>query len=293
VRGKRGLQLCAFGALVAGAYRAGRRTGEASSPSADIDLPALEDAQVRERERMAREAIEQANADVESLIYTVSHDLKSPLITVLGYIDLLRADGVELPDEAVHYIERMEAGALYMQELINDLLLLSRIGRMEMNSEDVDLASLVAEVLEDLQSRSRQASISVGSLPVVTMSPVRARQLLANLIDNALIHSGRDDVIVEVGAEPTAEGGARLWVADDGCGIQANERDRAFGVFERLGERPAGEGGTGVGLTVCRKIMQHVGGTISLADVPVGTTAEVVFPAHIVAWRSTEVGATR
>jgi len=84
VRGKRGLQLCAFGALVAGVYRAGRRTGEASSPSVDVDLPTLEDAQVRERERMAREAIEQANADVESLIYTVSHDLKSPLITVLG-----------------------------------------------------------------------------------------------------------------------------------------------------------------------------------------------------------------
>jgi len=223
------LQLCAVGALVAGAYRAGRRTGEASSPSVDIDLPALEDAQVRER--MAREAIEQANADVESLIYTVSHDLKSPLITVLGYIDLLRADGIELPEDAVHYIERMEAGALYMQELINDLLLLSRIGRMEMNSEEVDLASLVAEVLEDLQSRSRQASISVGPLPVVTMSPVRARQLLANLIDNALIHSGRDDVIVEVGAEPTADGGARLWVADDGCGIQADERDRARLVF--------------------------------------------------------------
>lgn len=293
VRGNRGLRICALGAMLAGAYRIGRRRREASHPPVDIDLPALEQAQVLERERMAREAIEHANADVESLIYTVSHDLKSPLITVLGYIDLLHADGVELPDDAAHYIERIEAGAQYMQELINDLLLLSRIGRMEMNNEDVELAVIVAEVLDELEVRPPRASINVGPLPVVTMSPVRARQLLGNLIENALIHSGRDDVIVEVGAETTPDGGARLWVADDGCGVRADERERAFGVFERLGERPAGEGGTGVGLTVCRKIMTHVGGAISLADVPVGTTAEVVFPAPIVAWRTSEVGVGR
>jgi len=291
VRGNRGLQACALGAALAVAFRLGRRAGEASSPPVDIDLPALEQAQVLERERAARDAIEQANADIETLIYTVSHDLKSPLITVLGYIDLLRTDGTQLPDDATHYIERIEAGAQYMQELINDLLLLSRIGRMEMNPEEVDLAAVVAELLEELQPRAPRASISVGPLPVVTMSPVRARQLVGNLIDNALIHSGRDDVIVEVGAEPTADAGARLWVADDGCGIPSDERERAFGVFARLGERPAGEGGTGVGLTVCRKIVQHVGGTVTLIDVPIGTTAEVVFPANIVAWRPTEVRA--
>ena len=293
MRGIRGLRIAAVGALLAAAYRFGRRSAEASGLPVDIDLPALEQAQVLERERAARAAIEQANADIESLIYTVSHDLKSPLITVLGYIDLLRTDGVEFPGETGHYLERIEAGAQYMQELINDLLLLSRIGRMEMSPEEIDLAGVVAEVLEEQQPRAPHASISVGPLPVVTMSPVRARQMLGNLIENALIHSGREDVIVEVGGEPTTDNGARLWVADDGCGIPADEREKAFAVFARLGERPAGEGGTGIGLTVCRKIVENVGGTVSLIDVPVGTTAEVVLPASIVAWRRTEVGAGR
>ena len=290
------LQVGAVATLVALAFRLGRRQqqqNERPTPRIDDGAVSLERTRLDERERIAREAIERANADMESLIYTVSHDLKSPLITVLGYIDLLRTDNTDLPEEAALYIERMEAAAQYMQELINDLLLLSRIGRQEMNAEDVDLPAVVAEVLDELQSRAPKASVSVGPLPVVTMSPVRARQLLANLVDNALTHSGREDVIVEVAAEPTPDGGARLWVADDGRGVPSGERERAFGIFERLGDGPAGEGGTGVGLAACRKIVEHLGGTVTLTDVPVGTTAEIVFPADIVAWRPTEVGASQ
>src|SRR5947209_794576 len=137
-------------------------------------------------DRATRAAVEQAHAEMESLLYTVSHDLKSPLLTVLGYIDLLRAEGVVLDGKAGHSMERIEASALYMQHLINDLLELSRIGRHEAKSEDVDLAVLVADVAEELGSRSSSAYVGMGLLPVVTISPVRARQLVTNLLDNAV-----------------------------------------------------------------------------------------------------------
>jgi signal transduction histidine kinase len=104
-----------------------------------------------------------------------------------------------------------------------------------------------------------------------------------------MTHAGRDDVTVAVGAEPAAGGAARLWVADDGRGIPSRERVRVFGVFERLDERTAG-GGTGVGLAAVRKIVEHLGGTVGLAEVPVGTTVEIVLPAGVVRWQTAPVG---
>jgi signal transduction histidine kinase len=273
----------AVGLVVAGLWR--RQRAERSVAHNHDGTAALDRGEFLERDRAAREAVERSNAEMESLLYTVSHDLKSPLLTVLGYIDLLRSDSVELAGDTRHYIDRMEASALYMQQLINDLLMLSRIGRLEARSQAVDFPSLTGEVLEELGPRHPAADVSVGRLPVVTMSPIRARQLLTNLLDNAMTHAGRDDVTVEVGAEPVAAGAVRLWVADDGRGIPASERERVFGVFERLDERPAGAG-TGIGLAAARKIVEQLGGTIALADVPVGATVEIVLPAGVVRWQT-------
>ena len=222
---------------------------------------------------------------MESLLYTVSHDLKSPLLTVLGYIDLLRAEPVELAGEAARHVERIEASSLYMQQLINDLLMLSRIGRMEARAEDVEVADLAREVADELRAQSPGATVEVGTLPAVTMSPVRARQLLTNLIGNAMNHAGRHDVTVDVGAKRLPDGGALLWIADDGRGVPAQHRERVFGVFERLDERPAGEAGTGIGLAVCRKIVNQLDGTMRLADVPLGATVEIVLPGRVTGWR--------
>jgi signal transduction histidine kinase len=234
---------------------------------------------------------ERSNTEAERLLYTVSHELKSPLVTVLGYIDLLRSDSVELTPDSAHYVDRMEASALYMHQLINDLLLLSRIGRMDGNPDDVDLRVVAFELRDELQPAHPAATVEVGSLPVVHMSPVRARQLLSCVLENALTHAGKDDVRVDVGAERTDDGGASLWVVDDGRGVAARDREQAFGVFERLDERPAGEGGTGIGLAVCRRIVEHLGGTISLADVPVGATVEIVLPPAVVRWQPAAVRA--
>jgi signal transduction histidine kinase len=257
-----------------------------------IDM-ALERAQSLSYDRAAREAVEQAHTEMETLLYTVSHDLKSPLLTVLGYIDLLRAEGVVLAGDAGRCIDRMEGSALYMQQLINDLLELSRIGRAEAPAEAVDLASLVAEVADELRARRPSAYVGIGLLPVVTMSPVRARQLFTNLLDNADVHGGRHDVTVEVGAQPRADGGARVWIADDGRGVPSEHRERVFGVFERFDDRAPGDAGTGIGLAACRKIVEQVGGSVQLADVQLGTRVEIVLPARVVRWQKTPVGAAR
>jgi signal transduction histidine kinase len=106
-------------------------------------------------------------------------------------------------------------------------------------------------------------------------------------------HSGRADVAVEVSAQTRPDGGARLWVADDGRGVPAEHRERVFGVFERFDDRGAGEGGTGIGLAVCRKIVETVGGTVRLADVQRGARVEIVLPARVVRWQTAPVGAVR
>jgi signal transduction histidine kinase len=108
--------------------------------------------------------------------------------------------------------------------------------------------------------------------------------LVTNLLDNAVLHSGRADVTVEVGAQRRADGSARVWVCDDGRGVPPEDRERVFGVFERLDERPRPESGTGIGLAACRKIVEQFDASIRLADVQNGACVEMVFPAEVVRW---------
>jgi len=253
-----------------------------------IDM-ALERTASLQMDRAAREKVEQAHADMESLLYTVSHDLKSPLLTVLGYIDLLRTEGSASDTQGGQFIDRMEGSALYMQQLINDLLELSRIGRREAPAQAVDLAAVVTDVADELRTRAPSMYVGVGLLPVVTMSPVRARQLMTNLLDNAVVHSGRADVSIEVGAQRRQDGAARIWVADDGQGVPCEHRERVFGVFERCDTRPAGDSGTGIGLAACRKIVEQLGGSIALVDAQRGTRVEIALPAESVRWERTSV----
>jgi signal transduction histidine kinase len=253
-----------------------------------IDM-ALERAASVQKDRAAREDVEQAHAEMESLLYTVSHDLKSPLLTVLGYIDLLRTEGSVPDGQGARFIERMEGSALYMQQLINDLLELSRIGRREAPAEEVDLAVVVADVADELRARAPSMYVGIGLLPVVTMSPVRARQLMTNLLDNVVVHSGRADVTIEVGAQRRQDGAARVWIADDGQGVPSEHHERVFGVFERCDARASGDAGTGIGLAACRKIVEQLEGSIHLTDVQKGARIEIVLPAAAVRWQPNRV----
>ena len=146
-----------------------------------------------------------------------------------------------------------------------------------------------SEVAEELGARCPSAYVGIGLLPVVTMSPVRARQLVTNLLDNALVHAARPDVTVEVGSQRRPDGAARLWFADDGRGVAPEHREKVFGVFERFDDRAPGDGGTGIGLAACRKIVDQVGATMYLADVDRGTRVEILLPANVVRWQPATV----
>jgi signal transduction histidine kinase len=250
-----------------------------------VDL-ALQRVGLFEQERASRAAAEAVGADLETLLYSVSHDLRSPLISVLGYLDVLRAEHAEaLTGDGAHYLERISVNAVYMQALIADLLELSRIGRTDPPAEALALDDVARQVVESARLAHPRASVAVeGTLPVVRMSDVRARQLLTNLVDNALLHGGRDDVSVVVSASPAADGGLLLQVADDGVGVPVEYRDRVLRVFERLAP-PRSSPGTGMGLAICKRIAESLGGTLVLGGPPPrwdsGTTVSVVLPAPV------------
>jgi PAS domain S-box-containing protein len=227
------------------------------------------------RERVARVAAEKANAELESFVYTVSHDLNSPLISILGYVELLETDfGSSLPQEAAFYLERIKASGNFMQSLITDLLDLSRVGRVQTEPERVDLKAMIDEIAGEVAEPA--AELVVDDLPDVFINPTRARQLFANLIQNSVKYADRPDVRIEVKPIGSANGLVTLSVSDNGPGIPANKRDQVFGVFERL---DASRPGTGIGLAVCRRIVETNGGAIWIADSEEGTAVHLSLPA--------------
>lgn len=224
-------------------------------------------------------AIEKTNRELEVLVYSVSHDLKSPLIALLGYLDYFKQDyGDSLPDEARFFLDRMSATGAYMQALVQDLLKLSQVGRTEIDPEAVDLSSVLDDVSAEIRSGHTEISVDVGPLPVLWMNPVRARQLLTNLVGNAVDHAGRAQVSVRVSSEPRPDGAVVLVVEDDGPGIPVEDREKVFAVFERLDAAGDGDHGTGIGLAICRRIMEHLGGSIWLDDPEQGTRICALFP---------------
>ena len=253
--------------------------GLLSGLAAFTDL-ALDRARLLEGERAAREAIESANAELETLVYGISHDLKSPIITLVGYLEYLQADyGDKLDDEAQHYIRRMSASAHYMEDLLQDLLELSRIGRVQTETEEVDLAGVVADVASLVSVAETGARVEVGSLPTLAANPVRVRQLFTNLIENAARHGGKANLTIRVSGSPQPDGSVAVTVADDGVGIAPQYRDKVFGIFERLDHTGNSGKGTGIGLALCRKIMESMGGGITIDDTEVGASFRLQFPA--------------
>lgn len=220
------------------------------------------------------------NSELEAFLYSTSHDLKNPVIALLGYISLLQSEYADaLPKDAQYYLERMAANSRQMEALINDLLELSRIGRVEAPPQPVAVDAVIDGLVADLGQRHPLAVVERGGLPTLTMSPQRLTQLFDNLITNACRYAGRDDVHVAISfhRDPkTAD--IVLEVRDNGEGIPADQLERVFGMFERL--HPNVEGGTGMGLAICRRIVEHVGGTITAVPGS-GATFEIRLPAQL------------
>jgi signal transduction histidine kinase len=120
--------------------------------------------------------------------------------------------------------------------------------------------------------------VAAEPLPVIRMNAVRARQLFTNLIENAARHGGRPDVCTRVSARRTDDGRTEISVADDGVGIAEAYREKVFGIFERLESRDSSTTGTGMGLAICRKIVEQVGGEIAIVPSTTGTDIRLTLP---------------
>src|SRR5262249_34974791 len=209
----------------------------------------------------------QQNAErLHELVYGISHDLKNPLVTVMGFTDLLAQESAGRSPEGPRFVSRIQASTSYMERLIEDLLQISRVGRFDREPAAVDLNDLVEDIGTDIESR--YSGVSVACLDDVTLriNPVRARQLLTNLIENAARHGHRDRLAVRVSARCRDDGFVDLFVSDDGVGIAPEHRERVFAIFERLEGFSTDTPGTGVGLTMCRRIAEDVSGSIEIVD---------------------------
>jgi signal transduction histidine kinase len=230
-----------------------------------------------ERERLIAE-LERRNAELERFTYTVSHDLRSPLVTVRGFLDLLEKDMAQGDGKrAAADMARIRAATGTMEDLLRELLELSRVGRVANPSERVSLDKLAREVVTLLRERLRAAHVRVeiqAGLPTVTGDRIRLREVLQNLIENAVkFRSGQVDPLVEIGCRADAAGPV-LFVRDNGVGIDPRYHDQVFGLFERLDPRVEG---TGVGLALVKRIVEVHGGRVWVESEGAGKGATFCF----------------
>lgn len=255
------------------------------------DRKRTDDALARKADELAR-----SNAELEQFAYVASHDLQEPLRKIQAFGDRLKSkvDAVQLQDGR-DYLERMQNAAARMQRLINDLLTFSRVISATQPFVPVDLAVVTKEVLTDLEVRIEQTKgkVEIGQLPTLEADPLQMRQLLQNLIGNALKFQApgaqplvkikarliQSPLATEADPRPEDES-CELTIQDNGIGFDEKYSDKIFAMFQRLHGRNEYEG-TGVGLAVCRRITDRHGGTIRAQSKPgEGATFVVTLPVH-------------
>jgi signal transduction histidine kinase len=278
----------AFALVAATALLLGRRllrSAERDLRDANARLAAVNHELATTNETLERRARELAhsNAELEQFASIASHDLQEPLRKVRTFTEQVAAiDSERLSERGREYLGRANRAAERMQRLIQDLLSFSRVTTQARPFAPVDLREVIRETLEDLSVEVERAgaSIHVGALPTISADPLQMRQLLQNLISNALKFR-RDGVTPEITVESAVSGGSvRLSVRDNGIGFEPRYSGRIFRVFERLHGRNAYPG-TGIGLALCRKIAErHDGDIVAEGQPGVGATFTVTLPVH-------------
>jgi signal transduction histidine kinase/HAMP domain-containing protein len=240
--------------------------------------------ELEERVRRRTAELQEINAELEAFAHTVSHDLRAPLRAMQGFaVALLEDLGDRLGEKGIEYTRRIWGAAERMDRLILDLLAYSRLSRMELKLQQVDLGPLVAMAVDQLEGEIRETGAQVdveGPLPDVLGQPEILLQVAQNLLSNALKFVAEGTAPqVRVWAEPRP-GAVRLWVEDNGIGVAPSNHERIFHVFERLHgveQYP----GTGVGLAIVRKAAARLGGSSGLeSEVGRGSRFWVELPAE-------------
>jgi light-regulated signal transduction histidine kinase (bacteriophytochrome) len=249
---------------------------------------AIEEQRLRRERQQAQtdlankvEELARSNRDLEQFAYVASHDLQEPLRMVAAYTQLLaeRYRG-KLDENADKYIAYAVEGALRMQALIQDLLAFSRLGRSGAVPDCVDCSAVVDEVRQNLRAAIEESStvIDCGDLPTVNANRMHVIQLFQNLIGNAIKFRGTGKPVITVSGEQQQDGMARFTVADNGIGIAAQHLEVIFVIFQRLHTREE-YSGNGVGLAICKRIVEQHGGRIwAESKDGIGTTFGFTLP---------------
>jgi len=233
------------------------------------------------------EQVSEVNRELEAFSYSVSHDLRAPLRHVAGFSDKLARHLDETADEKTHhYLDVIGNSARRMSQLIDDLLVYSRLGRSALRLQAVDMQSVVAETRAMLdagaEARAPRVEWRIAPLPILVADENMMRQLWSNLLGNAVKYSSRRDVaLVEVGHRMLDDGSHEFSVRDNGAGFDMAYAGKLFGVFQRM-HKPTEFAGTGIGLASVRRVLARHGGRIWAQSAPdAGSTFHFTLPAAL------------
>jgi signal transduction histidine kinase len=267
----------------------------------NLELSTLRDHalnEVHERERIENilrhksDELARSNRDLEQFASVAAHDLQEPLHSIQVFLDLLRLKyGSALNPHGLEYVNRVKNAAGRMQQLIQSLLVYSRVELPQMAEDKLVLRELVEEILSDLGARIEElrAVVQLGELPVIYGNAIQIRQLLQNLLGNALkFHQPGVPPVIRITAtimqdrRHTGSGQhgklCQIEIHDQGIGIPPGQFEHIFGMFKRLHRKEEFEG-TGIGLAVCQRIVEQCGGAISVRSKPgEGSTFIVTLP---------------
>jgi PAS domain S-box-containing protein len=210
------------------------------------------------------EELGSANRELESFSYSVSHDLRSPLRHVDGFARILKEDhSSKMPPDAMVYLDRILAAATRMGQLIDDLLNMARIGRLELKRERVQIAALVKQAIAEqpVEAKARNIEWRVEPLPELNCDMCLLKLIFTNLLSNAVKFTRNQvNAVIEVGSRES-EDQPIIFIRDNGVGFDMQYADKLFGVFQRLHRQEDFEG-TGTGLATVQRIVRRHGGEI-------------------------------
>ena len=235
---------------------------------------------IRDLDR-SNSALVEANTNLESFTYTVSHDLKEPLRTIQSFSEFLQEDSLALDEGAKDHLHRITDAASRMQTMISQLLTYCGLGIAPASTESLNLIGLIHDVRETMTAtiEERNARLIVApDLPATCGERTRMEEVFQNLISNGLKFNRSPEPTIWIGLHSIDAASATIYVKDNGIGIEQDGLTRVFGMFERL--QPRGEfEGTGAGLAIVKRAVESISGSISVESAPdVGTTFYLTFP---------------